>query len=128
MEKTITGLKLISAFLPLLAGFCACASTGAQNTEPLLSVAGFRTQTPSPRVQLGMYNRRAPYSLQPNTINGEVLYSYADKKKGVVYIGGEKAYQRYRHLVLQQLMAEKERQERYAKYIDHIDQVESRNL
>ena len=128
MKKILAGLKLIGAFVLLLAGFCACASTEVQNTESLLSVAGFRTQTPSTQAQLGMYNRTAPYNLERKTINGEAFYSYADKKKGVVYIGREEAYQRYRQLVLQQSMAEKEREARYAKYIDHINQVESINL
>jgi hypothetical protein len=61
-----------------------------QNTESLLSPAGFRTQTPSTLAQLATYNRTAPYRLERNTINGKGLYSYADKKKGVVYIGGTK--------------------------------------
>ena len=51
----------------------------------------------------------------------------ADNKKGVAYIGGDEAYQRYRRLVLQQSMIEKEREARYASYVDHIDQVESIN-
>ena len=47
------------------------------------------------------YNRVVPYKLGRNTINGEALYSYSDRQKGVVYIGGDKAYQRYKQLVKQ---------------------------
>jgi hypothetical protein len=128
MKRKITSLKLTGALAPLLAGFCACASNEVQNTESLLSAAGFRTQTPSTQAQLAAYNRTAPYKLERNSINGKTLYSYADKKKGVVYIGGNEAYQRYSQLVLRQSMAEKEREASYSNYIDHINQVESINL
>ena len=128
MERLFTGVKRISSLGLLVIGLCSCASTEVQNTESLLSAAGFRTVTPSTQAQLAAYNRTAPYKLEPNTISGEGLYWYADKKKGIAYIGGDEAYQRYRRLVLQQSMAEKEREARYASYIDHIDQVESKNL
>ena len=111
MKRKITGWKFACAFAPLLAGLCACASTEAQNTESLLSAAGFRTQTPSTQAQEAMYKRTTPYKLERNTISGEALYSYADKKKGVVYIGGDEAYQRYSQLVLRQSMAEKEHED-----------------
>src|SRR5215471_8033735 len=127
MKHIFTGVKLIGSLGLLVTGLCSCASTEVQNTESLLFAAGFRPETPSTQAQLATYNRTAPYKLERNTISGEGLYWYADKKKGVAYIGGDEAYQRYRRLVLQQSMAEKEREARYASYIDHIDQVESKN-
>jgi hypothetical protein len=111
MKPQITGFKLAGIFAPLLAGLSACASNEVQNTESLLSAAGFRTQTPSTQAQMAMYDRTAPYKLELNTIGGEALYSYADKKKGVVYIGWDEAYQRYSQMVLRQSMAEKEHED-----------------
>lgn len=128
MKKIVTGLRLTGAFALLMASFCSCESTEVQNTESLLSAAGFRTQTPSTEVQLTAYNRIVPYKLERNTINGKTLYTYANKQKRVIYIGGEEAYQRYRQLALQQSIAEKEREAWYSNYIDHINQVESINL
>jgi len=128
VKHIFTGVKLIGSLGLLVTGLCSCASTEVQNTESLLFAAGFRPETPSTQAQLATYNRTAPYKLERNTISGEGLYWYADKKKGVAYIGGDEAYQRYRRLVLQQSTAEKEREARYASYIDHIDQVESKNL
>ena len=128
MKGLFTGAKLIGSLGLLVTGLCSCANTEVQNTESLLSAAGFRTETPSTQAQLATYNRTAPYKLERNRTGGEGLYWYADKKKGVAYIGGDEAYQRYRRLALQQSMAEKEREARYANYIDHIDQVESKNL
>ena len=128
MKQKITGSKLTGAFAPLLAALCACASTEVQNTESLLSAAGFRTQTPSTQAQLATYNRTAPYRLERNTINGKGLYSYADKKKGAVYIGGDEAYQGYSQLVLRQSMAEKEREAFWRDYIDRVNQEQGLHL
>jgi len=58
-----------------------------------------------------MFKRVVPYKLERNTINGEALYSYADRRKGVVYIGGAKAYQRYKQLVIQQYKIERRLQQ-----------------
>ena len=68
-----------------------------------------------------------PYKLGRNTINGEALYSYSDRQKGVVYIGGDKAYQRYRQLALQQSIEEKEVEASYSNYLKTIDQEFSEN-
>jgi len=63
------------------------------------------------RVRLSMqeqwakYNQMTPYKLERNTSNGKTLYTYADKQKGVVYIGGDKAYERYKELGIQQSLA-----------------------
>jgi len=127
MKRLSSGVQLIGSLGLLVTCLCSCASTEVQNTESLLSAAGFSREAPSTPAQLAAYNRTAPYKLERNRTGGEGLYWYADKKKGVAYIGGDEAYQRYRRLALQQSMIEKEREARYASYIDHIDQVESIN-
>jgi hypothetical protein len=100
----------VSLFLTIavVAGFSGCAGTQIQNKESLLIAAGFHTRTPSTPGPRAMYNQMTPYKLERNTLKGKALYSYADKQKGIVYIGGDKAYQRYRQLALQQSLAEKE--------------------
>src|SRR5260370_4635529 len=40
--------------------------------------------------------------LERRTKNGKVLYTDADKQKGIVYIGGATEYQQYKRLVVQQ--------------------------
>ena len=128
MKRLFTGVKVIGSLGLLVTGLCSCANTEVQNTESLLSAAGFRTETPSTHAQLATYNRTAPYKLERNTISGEGLYWYADKKKGVAYIGGDQAYQRYRQLAVRQSIAEKEREAWYSNYIEHANQVKSINL
>ena len=126
MKDIFIGLKLVGAFA-LVAGFCGCAGIVVQNKESLLTAAGFQTRTPSTQAQLAMYSRMTPYKLGRNTVNGKALYTYANKQKGIVYIGGNKAYQRYRQLARQQSVAEKELEASYSNYLQNIDQIYSIN-
>ena len=88
-----------------------------------MSAAGFRTRIPSTQEQLAMYNQMTPYKLERNTLNGKALYTYADNQKGVVYIGGDKAYQRYRELGTQQSLAQKEMEAAYSSYVAKANEV-----
>ena len=83
-----------------------CASLDAPSTENLLSAAGFVTKTPTTNQQIALYNRLPGYQLQRRERNGKVMYTYADKQKGIVYIGSESAYQQYKNLGLQKSIAE----------------------
>src|ERR1700726_2123260 len=98
LSASFTLLLLVVA----LAGFEGCASMDASNTESLLSAAGFRSRTPSTPKQQALYSQLTPYKLERRTKNGKVLYTYADKQKGIVYIGGETEYQQYKRLAVQQ--------------------------
>ena len=97
MRHLLTGFSLMAAFA-LMAVAVGCASYEVRIKESLLSEAGFQTWTPTTQRQWAMFNRVAPYKLERSTINGEALYSYADRRKGVVYLGGHKEYQRYKRL------------------------------
>jgi hypothetical protein len=122
MKHIFTELNVVVA-LALLALTVGCASYQVRTTESLLSETGFQTRTPSTPAQLTMYNQMTPYKLERNTFKGKALYSYADKQKGVAYIGGEKAYQRYKQLAAQQYQMEAN----YSKMLAHEDQVWSVN-
>ena len=115
----------LSLFLAIavVAGYSGCESYQVRTTESLLSEAGFQTRTPSTPAQLAMYNQMTPYKVERNTFKGKSLYSYADKHKGVVYIGGDKAYQRYKQLAAQQNQMEASE----SKMLANIDQVFSVN-
>ena len=54
---------------------------------------------------------------------GKALYTYADKQKGVVYIGGDQAYQRYKQLRIQQSVAQNELEASYSNYLAEMDRV-----
>ena len=118
MKHIFTGFNLVGV-LALLALAVGCASYQVRTTESLLSEAGFQTRTPSTPAQLAMYNQMTPYKLERNTFNGKALYSYADKQKDVAYIGGDKAYLRYKQLAAQQYQMEAN----YSKMLANEDQV-----
>jgi hypothetical protein len=117
-------LFLIIAFVT---GFSGCAGTQVQSKESLLSEAGFHTRTQSTQEQTAMYNQMTPYKIERNTVKGKALYTYADKQKGVVYIGGDNAYQRYRQLATQQALDQKELEASYSHYLAKMDWVWSVN-
>jgi hypothetical protein len=106
-----------------VAGFSGCAGAQVQNKESLLSEAGFHTRTLSTPAQLAMYNQMTPYKLERNTLKGKALYTYADKQKGVVDIGGENAYQRYKQLAAQQSTAQNELEAAYNDQLSEADRV-----
>jgi len=127
-KKESLGIYLrLFLIIAVVAGFSACSGTQVQNKESVLSAAGFRMRTPSTQEQWAMFNRMTPYKLERNTVKGKALYTYADKQKGVVYIGGDKAYQRYKQLGIQQSIAQKELEASYSNYLDKMDQVWSVN-
>ena len=119
----------LSLFLTIavVAGFSGCAGTQVQNKESLLTAAGFHTRTPSTQEQWATYNQMTPYKLERNTLKGKALYTYADKQKGVIYIGGENAYQRYKQLATQQAIDQKEIEASYNRYLARIDREWSEN-
>jgi hypothetical protein len=123
-KRELLGLFLIIAVVP---GFSGCAGTQVQNKESMLSSAGFRTLTPSTQKQWAMYSRMTPYQLERNTFKGKALYTYVDKQKGIVYIGGDNAYQRYKQLGIQKALAQKELEASYSNMLSNEDRVWSVN-
>jgi len=101
---------LLLAFATLAAGsllsLTGCASLDAPNTESLLSAAGFWTKTPTTPKQIAFFQSLEAYDLTRHTVNGHVLYAYADEANNVVYFGSQQDYQRYQKLALKQQVAE----------------------
>lgn len=100
MKRTLT-LGFAFTLLALL-GLVGCASLESGNTEQLLSAAGFRSRTPTTAKQIEIFNSLPPYQLERRLIGGKVVYTYADPKRNLIFIGGENEYQEYTRLGLQQ--------------------------
>lgn len=105
-KKSLPLFLSISALFVSVLAFAGCASMEAHQKESLLSAAGFHTVTPTTAKQVALFKSMEPYRVQRHVIKGNALYAYADKKANVVYLGDEKAYQRYKQLGLQQAIAE----------------------
>jgi len=95
-KSKVVSYGLLNLFLAIaeVGSLSGCAGTQGQYQESLLSAAGFKEITPSTPKQQAFYHSITPYKLEHDTYKGKSIYAYADKKKGVVYIGGEAAYQR----------------------------------
>ncbi len=103
VHLSIAGLLNGLLALVLLSG---CASTNASNHESLLNAAGFRETTPQTTKQRELYAEAPAYHVQSLNFKGHSVYVYKDEGKGVVWIGGDKEYQRYRQLAMQQRAAQ----------------------
>ena len=106
MGACLIVLTLIGGVL----GLSGCASAKARNTESLLSAAGFHTLTPATSQQQVCYNALPPNKVERLEKNGKPIYAYADKKAGIVYVGNESNYQRFKELGVQQKIADQQLQ------------------
>jgi hypothetical protein len=104
-QSKLLATCLILTLTAVALSLSGCASTKEHNTESLLSAAGFHTMTPSTPQQQASYAALPPYKVQRHDFNGKVMYAYADKKAGIVYVGTEKEYQRFKQLGQQQKIA-----------------------
>jgi hypothetical protein len=107
----ILSLIVISSLLFLL--FSSCATLQKREniqTERLLSAAGFQMRfadTPKKMAQLEAFR---PRTLTPKERNGKLYYVYADKSCGCLYVGTEKAYQRYQRMAEEMQIAKENRE------------------
>jgi hypothetical protein len=107
----------------VVTGFSGCAGTQVQNKESLLSAAGFQKRIPATQEQWAIYNQMTPYKLERNTVKGSAIYTYADRRKGLFYVGGDRAYQSYRQLALQQSIAQDEIEAAYSNQLSQEQKV-----
>ena len=95
MKQIFTGFSLIGA-IALLALAVGCANT--QQTENLLSAAGFRTiiaNTPRRQEHLKTLPSDRVTVAQRH---GKTYYVYADPAHNQIYVGNQSQYQRYQQL------------------------------
>lgn len=83
-------MKRIFGAFALLAVAASCASP--EQTESLLSAAGFRAVTNSEQMTL------RPYKLTVGERDGKIFYAYADPVRNQIYVGDQSQYQKYRRL------------------------------
>jgi hypothetical protein len=91
VKQRCAGFSVIGAFA-LLTLAVGCAST--QQTENLLSTAGFRTAVVTRDQQLQF----RPNKVTATERNGQAYYVYVDPARQQIYVGDQSQYQRYRQL------------------------------
>ena len=96
------GTFLLAAFA-LIAG---CAGTTPVHPGQTLASAGFRLRTPETPKQKQIYASLPDRQVHRLTIQGQTYYLYKDASKGLVLVGREAEYQRYRQMAHQEVMEE----------------------
>ncbi len=99
-------LAVIAVVAALLSGCAAARKDEAMSVERTLAAAGFQMKfadTPEKIDELATLPQR---TLAPQERDGELFYVYADPKYcNCLYVGTDKAYERYQKLALQQKLA-----------------------
>ena len=83
----------------------------AAQVEPVLAAAGFRILPADTPEKLAHLQKLPPLKLTPRQHNGQIQYAYADPYSCTcLYVGDEKAFQKYQQLALEQKIADEQRQ------------------
>jgi hypothetical protein len=107
------GFKWITILACFALAFSACAAIQNQNAmdmERLLAASGFQMRLADTPEKLAHLQTLTQRKLVPHQHEGKLYYVYADATScQCIYIGNEKAYQRYQKLALQKEIADEQR-------------------
>lgn len=103
----------LAVLIGLAITFGACAAMKNQEAaqvERTLSAAGFQIKFADTQAKMDHLKTMTQRTLFPTQRDGEVYYMYADATTcNCLYVGTEKAYQRYQKLAIQQQIAQNQR-------------------
>lgn len=80
--------------------------TPLNRQQPVLSAAGFRVTSNQTAKSHASYAHLPPYVVSRLIKGNHISYAYPDPQQGVVYLGGEKEYQRFQELTIQRNIAQ----------------------
>jgi hypothetical protein len=105
------GLAIAAVGAAALAGCTMIRNYEANQKEQMLAAAGFTMKLADTPEKLAHLQTLAQRKLVPYPRNGKVYYLYADALScKCLYVGDEKAYQRFQQLALEQRIADEERE------------------
>jgi long-subunit acyl-CoA synthetase (AMP-forming) len=105
MNRLLNPMKFL-ATLVLLAFAVGCATTQqTQQTENLLSEAGFKTVIASTPKQQQRLNTLEPDKITPVKRQGKTLFVFPDPAHNPLYVGGQAEHQKYLQLRSQQKLS-----------------------
>lgn len=112
ITKRVLGSALSLIGLAVLGSGCAYTQRHqAEQTEPMLSAAGFKMKLADTPEKLAKVKAKPQLKLQPLQRHGKLYYAYADADGcGCTYIGDESAYQNYQGLVQQKQIAQQDKE------------------
>ena len=102
MKRPLNPMQFLAA-LTLLAFAMGCATP--QQTENLLSAAGFKTVTASTFKTQQRLKTLKPDKITSVKRSGKTYFVFPDPAHNQLYVGGQAEYQKYQQLRLQQRMS-----------------------
>jgi hypothetical protein len=110
MTGAVRFTAIVAVLAVILAGCAAIQNQQAIETERLLAAAGFQMRFADTPEKLRHLKTLTQRKLTPHQRDDKVYYVYADATScECLYVGTEKAYQRYQNLALQKEIAEEQR-------------------
>lgn len=106
LKKIISIGGIFVAAVATVFFFASCAEMEATNTKSLLSAAGFHSMSPTTDLQKQVYAEMPANRVQRISRGNKTIYAFKDESAGLVYIGHEAEYQRYKNLCVQQRIAQ----------------------
>lgn len=108
MREVATVLGCVAAAF-MIVSCAAMQRQEAQQTESILSAAGFQMKPADTPAKLAHLQTLTPRKLVPHMKDGRLLYVYADPKGcQCLFVGDEQAYQRYQQLALQKQLTQEQ--------------------
>jgi hypothetical protein len=108
MRETAKCLGIVALAI-LIGGCAAMRREEAQQTESILSAAGFQMKPADTPDRIAHLSTMTPRKIVPHTKDGKLFYVYADPKGcNCLFVGDEQAYQRYQQLALKQQLAQEQ--------------------
>ena len=106
LKKFTSSVCILFAAVAAVLFLASCAEMEATNTKSLLSAAGFHSMTPTTALQKQVYAEMPANRVQRISKGNKTIYAFKDEKAGLVYVGHEAEYQRYKNLCIQQRIAQ----------------------
>jgi hypothetical protein len=100
---TLAGLAGLAV---VLMGCATVQTSKYENTEQLLSAAGFHLKLADTPARQAKLKAMMQYTIVPHDRNGKIFYVYADAANNRLFIGDQRAYQQYEALAVEKQIAQ----------------------
>jgi len=110
LRHTVTSLIALIGFAAMFTACAAIQNRDAMDTERMLAASGFQMRLAGTPQKLDHLKSMTQRKLVLHQHNGKIYYVYADATFcQCLYVGNEKAYQRYQKLAIERNIAENQR-------------------
>ena len=110
LRHTVTSLIALVGFAVMFTACAAIQNRDAIEMERVLAASGFQMRLADTPQKLDHLKSMTQRKLVPHQHDGKIYYIYADATScKCLYVGNEKAYQRYQKLSIEKSIAEHQR-------------------